>query len=529
MYLETYKNTFAVDVLEYFGLVKFQECSNKSNPSSWTGEGDLERGSKESVLINGLGEGGYEDPFLIKFKGTNDPEHPHNWPTIKRLVVVSNVMVLTCVTYMGSSFYTPGQDLIQEEFHVGHVVGTLNLSLYILGYGLGPLVFGPLSEFVTFGRQRLFIVTLFLFVMLQMGCALVKTIAGLVILRFLSGIFCSPALANGAASVGDVVKPRRVPVVLGLWSIGALAGPAVGPLLGASMIVAKNWRYMFWLLMWITSGTLVSMVFFFPETNEDNILYRRCQRIRIATSDDRYYTAKSKEEEKLNWKDASITSLYRPFEIIIKEPIVVALNTYHAVEYGIFYLFFEAFPIVFGSVYRFTRIELGLSYMGFCVGCFMAYGVAMIFSHCYVAGKVSNNKFTPETHLVLMMWICWTLPFSLFLFGWAASVHWIVPMICEVIFIIGQFNFFQSIFSYLAMSYPKHMASVFAGNNLCRSGFACAFPLFGRAMYDNLAIGGYPVGWGSSLVGFICLALSLVPFVLYRYGAYLRSKSNFAG
>lgn len=78
------------------------------------------------------------------------------------------------------------------------------------------------------------------------------------------------------------------------------------------------------------------------------------------------------------------------------------------------------------------------------------------------------------------------------------------------------------------MSYPKYMASVFAGNNLCRSGFACAFPLFGKAMYDNLAIHRYPVGWGSSLVGFLCLALCVVPFVLYRYGPFLRSKSSFA-
>ncbi|GCF01691.1 multidrug transporter flr1, partial [Zygosaccharomyces mellis] len=86
-----------------------------------------------------------------------------------------------------------------------------------------------------------------------------------------------------------------------------------------------------------------------------------------------------------------------------------------------------------------------------------------------------------------------------------------------------------SVFSYMAISYPKYMASAFAGNNLCRSGFACAFPLFGKAMYDDLAIDGYPVGWGSSLVGFLCLGLSLVPFVLHRYGAYLRSKSQFAG
>lgn len=523
MYIETYRNTFAVDLLEYFDFIKFDSCAPAIEKY------DLESDFKEGDSVSKLKPEKQGDPFIVEFSSPIDPEHPHNWSSVKRFATICNVMLLTCVTYMGTSFYTPGQDLIEKEFHVGHVVGTLNLSLYILGFGLGPLIFAPLSEFVSFGRQRLFIVTLFVFAMLQIGCALVKNIAGLLILRFFAGVFCSPSLANGAASVGDVVKPKHVPVVLGLWAIGALAGPATGPLLGASMIIAKNWRFMFWLLMWISSGTLLSMIFFFPETNEDNILYRRCQRVRKATGDYRYYTLKSKEEENLTWKEICVTTLYRPFEIIVREPIVITLNTYHAVEYGVFYLFFEAFPIVFTQVYHFTRVELGLSYLGFCVGCFIAYGVAMLFFWYYAAKRTAEKMFMPESHLVLTIWVCWTLPCSLFLFAWAASVHWIIPIIAEVIFIVGQFNVFQSVFSYMAMSYPKHMASVFAGNNLCRSGFACAFPLFGKAMYDNLAIDGYPVGWGSSLVGFLCLALALVPFALYRYGAYLRSRSTFAG
>ncbi|SCU81180.1 LADA_0B11628g1_1 [Lachancea dasiensis] len=524
MYFETYKNTFAVDVLENLGIVRVGNCTFPTSEKI----SDLEDDPKKFDGAESPGES-FVDPFLVEFNGPSDPEHPHNWSTAKRFVTVCNIMLLTCVTYMGTSIYTPGQDLIQDEFHVSHVVGTLNLSLYILGFGLGPLVFAPLSEFVAIGRQRLFIVTLFVFAMLQIGCALVQDIAGLIILRFLAGVFCSPSLANGAAAVGDVVKPQHVPVVLGLWAIGALAGPATGPLLGAAMIQAKGWRYMFWILMWISSAALLLLVFFFPETNEDNILYRRCQRIRKSTGDSRYYTLKARDEEKLTFKDICITTLYRPFQIIAREPIVIALNTYHAVEYGVFYLFFEAFPIVFLNVYHFTRVQLGLSYLGFCVGCLTAYGVAMIFFWCYATKKIAANTFTPETHLVLTIWVCWTLPCSLFLFAWAASVHWIIPVISEVLFIVGQFNIFQSVFSYMAMSYPKYMASVFAGNNLCRSVFACVFPLFGRAMYDNLAIDGYPVGWGSSLVGFLCLALSLVPLLLYSYGPYLRSRSTFAG
>lgn len=204
-----------------------------------TGEARLGANAIETSII---GEKNPDDPFLVDFVGPDDTEHPHNWSTSQKTVVIFQVMSLTCVTYMGSSIYTPGQDEIQKEFKVGHVVGTLNLSMYVLGYGLVSVVFSPLSEFAIFGRQQLYIITLFLFTMLQIGCALVQNIAGLIILRFLSGILCSPSLATGGATMGDIAKPELVPIFIGMWSVGAVAAPLVGPLLGASMIVVKNWR-----------------------------------------------------------------------------------------------------------------------------------------------------------------------------------------------------------------------------------------------------------------------------------------------
>lgn len=553
-YVNTYRNTFAVDVLERLNLVRVdEEFALRSESESSCKESTLQDESNEELearekqpngtvaSADGSVSGGDDtaegskdekeavDPFLVAFKGEKDPDHPHNWSVLKKVVVIIEIMLLTCVTYMGSAIYTPGQEEIQKEFHVGHVVGTLNLSMYVLGYGLGPMVFSPLSEFAIYGRQQLYIVTLFLFAMLQIGCALVGNIAGLVILRFITGILCSPSLATGAASIGDIVRPELVPIFIGMWSIGAVAAPVTGPLLGASMVVAKNWRWIFWLLMWMSSALLILLIFFFPETGEDNIIYRRCVRIRKITGNDKYYTYKAREEAKLTLKDVSVVALYRPFEIIVKEPIVLALDVYIALCYGTFYLFFEAFPIVFSGVYHFTLIELGLAYMGFCVGCVFAYAISLTFLSQYGARQAKKNRFTPETFLVLAMSVCWCLPLSLFLFGWAASVHWTLPMLAEIFFVICVFNLFQATFSYLAMSYPKYMASVFAGNGVMRAGFACAFPLFGKAMYDNLAIKGYPVAWGSSLLGFFSVGLAIIPFFLYRYGPYLRSKSRFTG
>lgn len=536
MYTDTYRNTFLVDALEYFKLIKIspnfksqgsqplasiEEESEKNAEENIDLERDTDSGSQEREEIE-------NDPFLVDWNGPKDSENPLNWSKGKKAVVVFEVMLLTCVTYMGASIYTPGQVEIQEEFGVGHVVGTLNLSLYVLGYGLGPMVFSPLSEVASIGRQQIYMWTFFFFAIFQIGAATVKNIGGLIVIRFISGILCSPALATGGGSIGDIMAPEIVPIFIGLWAIGTVVAPVIAPLLGAAMVVAKGWRWIFWLLLWLSAGTFVMLVAFFPETQHNNILHRRAERIRRETGDNRYYTKQELVESKVTFKEFAIEITARPFKLMVLEPAVLAFNIYIAVCYGTFYLFFEAFPIVFIGIYHFTLVEMGLAYLGFCVGCVMAYVVLLVFLAKVIRPKFQNNSFTPEAFLLLAMGVCWSLPLSLFLFGWTAGVHWILPIIAQIFFVLCVFNLFQSTFSYLAICYPRYMASVFASNGFCRSVFACAFPLFGQAMYKNLGSEKYPVGWGSSLVGFFSVVLAVIPFVFYKIGPSLRGKSQYA-
>ncbi|KOG96835.1 Flr1p DI49_5177 [Saccharomyces eubayanus] len=543
VYTASYRHTVFVDLLEHLGVVSNTETlqsaregevdQSESTDTKVTKPGyDIESdpGSSSSECRTSLSASSQmekNDAFLVDWNGESDPENPQNWPLLKKSMVVSQIMILTCVTYMGSSIYTPGQEYIQSEFKVGHVVATLNLSMYVLGYGLGPIIFSPLSEIARFGRLYIYMITLFFFMIFQIGCATVHNIGGLIVMRFISGVLCSPSLATGGGTVADIISPEFVPLVLGMWSAGAVAAPVLAPLLGAAMVEAENWRYIFWLLMWLSAATLVVLVFFFPETQHYNILYRRALKLRKETGDDRYYTEQDKLDRQIDGKTFLANTLYRPFKMIIKEPALLAFDLYIAVAYGCFYLFFEAFPIVFVGIYHFTLVEVGVAYMGFCVGCVLAYILFAILNMRIIVPRFKNGTFTPEVFLIVAMSVCWCLPLALFLFGWTAKVHWILPIISEVFFVIAVFNIFQATFAYLATCYPKYVASVFAGNSFCRSLFACAFPLFGKAMYDNLATKNYPVAWGSSLVGFFTLALAAIPFVLYKYGPALRAKSAY--
>ncbi|KAK9258770.1 hypothetical protein V1519DRAFT_303569 [Lipomyces tetrasporus] len=78
------------------------------------------------------------------------------------------------------------------------------------------------------------------------------------------------------------------------------------------------------------------------------------------------------------------------------------------------------------------------------------------------------------------------------------------------------------------MSYPRFLASVFAGNDLFRSCFAAAFPLFAKAMFVNLGGERFPVAWGSTLLAGIALLMVLIPVVLLVLGHRLRSGSKYA-
>lgn len=95
---------------------------------------------------------------------------------------------------------------------------SLGLALYVLGYGVGPLVFSPLSEIPIIGRNPPYMVTFGIFVILCVPTALIDDFSGLLALRFFQGFFGSPCLATGGASVGDLYNLIKLPYFLTCWA-----------------------------------------------------------------------------------------------------------------------------------------------------------------------------------------------------------------------------------------------------------------------------------------------------------------------
>lgn len=143
--------------------------------------------------------------ILVDWYNTDDPANPQNWSQKKKAFVAFQITIYTFSVYLASAIYTSSELLVMARFGVNDSVAALGLAIYVLGYGTGPLIWAPMSEIPAFGRNLPYIVTFSIFVILCVPTALVNNIGGLLFLRFLSGFFGSPCLANGGASMQDMV------------------------------------------------------------------------------------------------------------------------------------------------------------------------------------------------------------------------------------------------------------------------------------------------------------------------------------
>ncbi|KAG5660904.1 hypothetical protein KAF25_002547 [Fusarium avenaceum] len=467
-----------------------------------------------------------KDVYVVDWYGPDDPENPRNWSRIKRFFVTFEICLLTFSVYIGSAIYSAGLQDVMREFGVSQVAATVGLTVFVAGYGLGPMVWSPLSEVPQIGRNPVYIITLALFVVLQVPTALATNFGMLLAFRFITGFVGSPSLATGGASIGDMYRPSKRTYGLAIWGVGNICGPTLGPLVGGFAAEAKGWRWTIWELMWLSGFSLILFIFFLPETSAANILYRRSRRLRKLTGNEKLVCEAELATQDMSMKDMALMTLVRPFQLSLGEPIVFLLNLYIALIYGLLYIWFESFPIVFGEIYGFSLGIQGLAYLGILCGVFVVLPPFVWYQHKYIEPKFNDDgELKPEWRLPPSFVGAFCIPICLFWFGWAsrADVHWIVPIIGTSWFTIGAFLLFNSVLNYLSDAYPEYAASVLAGNDFFRSSFGAGFPLFATAMYTKLG-----VNWASSTLAFISIAFIPMPFLLFKFGEKIRHKSKYA-
>ncbi|CAI7652374.1 unnamed protein product [Penicillium viridicatum] len=471
-------------------------------------------------------EGKEEFWIPVTWVSDEDIENPHNWSTTRKVAVAFLICIYTFTVYCGSSIYVPSEEQVMEEFGVSEAVASLGLALYVLGYGIGPLLFSPLSEIPHIGRNPVYIITFTIFIALSAVAATCKHFAGFLVVRFLQGLFGSPCLATGAASLSDIFSVVYAPYTLAAWSGAMYCGPALGPLLSGFSVSVKGWRWSMWEIVWLAGFVFVLLVLFLPETSTSTLLFYKAKRLRQETGSDRFVTADSLRSKGVSRSQLAKLALIKPFEITLKDPAIAFANFYTSLTYGIYYSFFEVIPIVYPTEYDFNLSETSAVFVCVLIACIIGATWYCSWYRVFVQRRFERlGTFdVQETFLRPGLVGVLGVPIGMFLFGWSAraSVPWPVPTLGVVIFCGCSFVVGLGIFLHLPLSYPEYAASLFAANDALRSSFAAGAVLFGRPLYINLG-----VGKGCTLLGGLSIPLVVGFWYLFMYGDKLRKKSKF--
>ncbi|QSZ31197.1 hypothetical protein DSL72_000760 [Monilinia vaccinii-corymbosi] len=457
--------------------------------------------------------------FEVDFE-ENDPDNPRNWPLWYRSFTIFAVSFGTCATVSYSSSYTASMPGMIKEFSItNEALATLGVTTYLFGLAIGSLVLAPASEI--WGRRPVYIGSMAIFTLMVLPCALSTSLAEILSGRFVGALAGAAMISNSPGTVGDITTEEFRALAFSFWSIGSLNGPIVGTLIGGFTAEYLGWRWTNWVVM-IFAGCAWISCSLVKETYAPAILRKRAAKMREEMGDERYWC---RFDEKKRFHEILKVNLSRPFILCATEPILWFWNAYIGILYGILYLCFIAYPIIYTDMRGWTLGQTGLAFLGIGLGSILAIIAEPLLRKMINSHKKDpdTGKVPPEASVSVICIAAILCPIGQLWFSWTCvpiTVHWVWPILAGVPFGAGNTLSFIYGTTYLAGSYGLYAASALAGNSMARSVLGGTLPLAGVAMYSALN-----PRWAGTLLGLVQVFLIPIPFMFYRWGSKIRDKS----
>lgn len=479
-----------------------------------------------------------EPPNLEKYTS------PFLWPRWRKSMMTYISCAVTALAGYAAGEASPASEELCKEWGISSVVYNLSITIFCVGFALAPMVLAPFSEIN--GRRPIFIASGVLFVASLLACGGTHVFAGLLVARFLQGVGGSTFSTMVGGVISDIYHAQDRNTPMALFSASALFGTGLAPLLSGVIVTHTTWRWIYYSHAIVAAFFVVIIYFFFKETRGSVLLSRKAKALNtyydqlelaghygvfMSISDD---DSSEKKVKRIRWKVKSDEqrsslatmiqiSVYRPFHMLVTEPVVFFFSLWVSFSWATLYLQFSSVPLVFRTNHGFNLEQTGAVFTSMCVGVIIITIISI--SQEKIAMRLGKLSSSTESRLYFVCVESILLPIGLFWFGWTSfpSVHWIVPSMAVGCATMGIFSIYLATFNYLADTYHRFASSAIAAQSCCRNLLGGIFPLVTAAMFTNL---GYPEA--SSLLGGIGAVLTLVPWVLAFYGPKIRAKSKMA-
>lgn len=178
------------------------------------------------------------------------------------LVVILGLLAM--LMPLSIDMYLPAMPQIAHEFAVSAGSVQMTLNLYILGFAIGQLVYGPLAD--SYGRKPVIVLGTLIFACAAAACALSQTIDQLIFMRFLHGLSAAAASVVINALMRDTYSKEDFSRMMSFVMLVTTIAPLLAPIIGGWLLLLWNWHAIFWTLAGAALITTVLVVTQIRET-----------------------------------------------------------------------------------------------------------------------------------------------------------------------------------------------------------------------------------------------------------------------
>ncbi len=188
-------------------------------------------------------------------------------------LIVGSGFVLTQLSML---LYLPAMPHLTSVFRVSNEKIKLTLSIALVGYALGQLLWGTISDH--FGRRRIILIALILYLLAAVNAAFSHSYLEFGIALFILGFTAATFTSIGNAIMYDIYGHQKAALAIAYVGVAMAISPTIAPALGSHLLVGLGWRSIYFFLVCYAAVLFVGMLFFVPETRspehkpEKNIL-----------------------------------------------------------------------------------------------------------------------------------------------------------------------------------------------------------------------------------------------------------------
>lgn len=169
---------------------------------------------------------------------------PLNWPAWRRDAALLSLGFYCMLGGGMTPILAAGFNDVAETFDVKYSRVALTTGLYMMGLGVGSVIFSPTA--ILFGKRPVYLVSAVMFILTSVWCAKAPNYTHLATARVFQGISVSPVECLPSATIAEIFFLHERAFRLGIYTLLLLGGKNLIPLVSAAIIQGKGWRWVFW-------------------------------------------------------------------------------------------------------------------------------------------------------------------------------------------------------------------------------------------------------------------------------------------